>query len=365
MIIERFNINKNELVIECNNDEIMEIPGYIASLIIVAEECGVRRLLMRHPGGIPSHVSRIVQTLIERNPWIRLEDISESTENTETPVFATVSRTENFLLLRDTDTDRLYSMVVLAKRESVELAARTAYLLANIMGFPGSTAFDVRFGVYEILMNVIEHDAATDGRNWVQVQIEKKDRKLSVSIIDQSGEFDPTSEREFDLDDYVSTGKRRGLGLILMKRMYESFQYERKNGLNRIFFDRVLPSTGGGERENEMSSMEVGEFVDLGNGVTKIELKGDLDAKGALALETLMGELLEKKVLKIALDFEKVHFVSSAGIGMLLGMTSTMREEGGEVWLTRVSQQVVSVFTLLNLDDFFLVMDTEEEIVQS
>ena len=365
MIIERFDIRKSELTILCDRDEIMEIPGYIASLIIVAEECEISNLVLKHPGGIPEHISRIVQTLVKRNSSIRLEEKSDSEEGTEKPVFSPVARMKNFLLLRDNDTNRLYSMVVSSEPESVELAARMAYLLANIMGFPGSTAFDVRFGVYEILMNAVEHDSNTDDKSWVQIQLERKDRKLSVSIVDQSGEFDPTSEREFDLDDYVSTGKRRGLGLILMKRMYESFQYERKNGLNRIFFDRVLPPNDGGERENEMPSMEVGEFVDLGNGVTGIKLTGDLDAKGALALETLMGELLERKLLKVALDFEKVYFVSSAGIGMLLGMTSTMREEGGEVWLTKVSQQVVSVFALLNLDDFFLVMDTEEEILQS
>jgi anti-anti-sigma regulatory factor len=42
-----------------------------------------------------------------------------------------------------------------------------------------------------------------------------------------------------------------------------------------------------------------------------------------------------------------------------------MRDEGGEVWLTKVSKKVLSVFALLNLDDFFLVKDSEEEIVLS
>ncbi len=365
MIIERFDIRKSELTVLCGQDELQEIPGYIASLIIVAEECGVGKLVVRHPAGMPSNISRISETLIERNPWISLEETSDTGDTGEMPVFTSVTRMNNFLLLRENDTDKIYSMVVSADQESVELAARTAYLLANIMGFPGSTAFDVRFGVYEILMNVVDHDTITDERSWVQIKIERKDRKLSVAIIDPNGEFDPTGEREFDLDAYISSGKQRGLGLILMKRMYESFYYERKNGLNRIFFDRALPSTYAGDKENEMGSMEVGEFVNLENGITRIELTGDLDAKGALALEELMGELLEKNIIKVALGFEKIQFVSSAGIGMLLGLTSTMRDEGGEVWLTKVSQQVVSVFTLLNLDDYFLVMDTEEEIVLS
>jgi anti-anti-sigma factor len=147
--------------------------------------------------------------------------------------------------------------------------------------------------------------------------------------------------------------------------MYESFHYERSNGLNRILFDRALPSGEDGERKKEMPSMQVGDFVNLENGVTRIELSGDLDAKGALSLEALMSELLEKEIKNIVLDFEKVLFISSAGIGMLLGFTSTMRDEGGEVWLTHVSQQVASVFSLLNLDDFFIIKETVEEIVLS
>ncbi len=365
MIIERFNIRKGKLIIECKNTASKEIPDYIASLIFVAEECGIKELVVRHHGEISSDVSRIVKILVERNPWIRLEEMHDIEDKSEMPVFSTVSQTKNFLLLRENDTNKHYSMILLAERESVELGARMAYLLANVMGFPGSTAFEVRFGVYEILMNAVEHGTSIDSNSWIQVQIERKDHKLAVSIIDQSGEFDPTGEREFDLDEYVATGKRRGLGLILLKRMYDSFHYERTNGLNRIFFDRELPASSGEEKEAMMSSMEVGEFVDLGNGITKIELSGDLDAKGALVLETLLKELQEKKILKVALDFEKVPFISSAGIGMLLGMTSTLRDEGGEVWLTKTSQQVIAVFALLNLDDFFLIIENEDLIGQN
>ena len=73
---------------------------------------------------------------------------------------------------------------------------------------------------------------------------------------------------------------------------------------------------------------------------------------------------MDNRTLKVRLDFEKVPFVSSAGIGMLLGMTSTFRDEGGEVWLTKTSKQVLAVFALLNLDDFFLLMDEDQAIVQ-
>jgi anti-sigma B factor antagonist len=365
MIIEKYDIAKRELLILCGRDELIEVPGYIANLILIAEECRLDRLIIRHCGELPHHISRIVGTLIERNPWISVEETQDTTIDREDFAIDGITRSENFLLLREDETGEDYSMLVPADKDGAELASRSAYLIANLLGFSGTTAFNVRFGIYEILMNGVEHDMVGHELSWIQIRMSKKDQRLSVTIIDKGGEFDPTSKRKFELDEYVTGGKRRGLGLILMQKMYESFQYERKNGLNRIFFDRTLPSVTDGEKEDEMSSMQIGEFVRLDNGVTRIALSGDLDAKGALALENLMRELLEKEIHNIALDFEDVHFVSSAGIGMLLGLTSTMRDEGGEVWLTRVSQQVVSVFALLNLDDFFVIRDSEEEIVLS
>jgi anti-sigma B factor antagonist len=363
MFIEDFDIKKGRLAVRCGAEELSDIPGYITTLIIVAEECGFGTLVIRHPGGIPSDKYRIIDMFIERNTWISLNEIVESDE-AGMPIFTTITRNDHFLFLRENDSDSVYSILIPAKEESVDLAARTAYLVANVMGFPGSTAYEIRFGVYEILMNVIEHNYRAEDNEWVQIQLERKDRSLSVSIIDTNKEFDPTSAREFDLEKFISSGKRRGLGLILMKKMYESFRYERKNGLNRVVFNSSIPFDLDGERKNEMPSMKVGEFVDLGNGMTRIELSGDLDARGALVLEELMQKLLENRTFKVVLDFEKVPFISSAGIGMLLGMTSTLRDEGGEVWLTRTSQQVLAVFALLNLDDFFLLMDEDQAVVQ-
>ena len=67
--------------------------------------------------------------------------------------------------------------------------------------------------------------------------------------------------------------------------------------------------------------------------------------------------------MKVILDFEKVSFVSSAGVGVILGLVSTLREKGGEVYFVNLSPKVKSVFGLLNLDDYFKVVDADELIV--
>jgi anti-anti-sigma factor len=86
-------------------------------------------------------------------------------------------------------------------------------------------------------------------------------------------------------------------------------------------------------------------------------LNGELDAKGALVLERAMSPLIGMKTVNVVLDFGSVTFVSSAGVGMLLGLVSSIRREGGEIVLREVSPEVRSVFSLLNLDDFFNLAD--------
>ena len=113
-----------------------------------------------------------------------------------------------------------------------------------------------------------------------------------------------------------------------------------------------------------MNQFTVGEPVRTKDGSYLIVLEGDLDTKGALVMEDLMTQLLDMKMFRVIFDFEKVPFVSSAGVGILLGIVSSLREENGEVTLLNVSPKVKSVFGLLNLDDYFAIIDTQESFVE-
>ena len=89
------------------------------------------------------------------------------------------------------------------------------------------------------------------------------------------------------------------------------------------------------------------------------------DAKGALVMEDLMERLLQKQMHRIRLDFDDVPFISSAGVGILLGMASSLRAEGGDISFVNVSPKIRSVFRLLNLDDFFEITDSPQPMVES
>ncbi len=107
-----------------------------------------------------------------------------------------------------------------------------------------------------------------------------------------------------------------------------------------------------------MAQFEIGGPTPLDDGTHKLVLSGDLDAKGALLMEQMLARLLERKMFKVTLDFEKVSFISSAGVGILLGLASSVREAGGDAVFVKITPKVISVFRLLNLEDYFTIRDS-------
>jgi anti-sigma B factor antagonist len=211
-------------------------------------------------------------------------------------------------------------------------------------------------------MNIVEHGIETGADCWLKLEIGRVKERLSISITDKGMPFDPRGEAAFDIDEYVSSGRRRGLGLIMTRNLIEGLKYRSDRGINKIFFEKT--SLNADDCNDSVKEEKMREFIfteprRLSNGDYLISLKGDLDAKGALIMEDLLDDLLEKEIHNIVLDFAEVKFISSAGVGILIGVGSSMRESGGEAKITNVNQNVRSVLSLLNLDDFFNTVDIE------
>lgn len=106
-----------------------------------------------------------------------------------------------------------------------------------------------------------------------------------------------------------------------------------------------------------MTDFNVSDPKKLENGSYLITLYGYLDTSGSLLMEDLLNNLLKRNIKKIVLDFIDVSFISSAGVGILIGMVSSIREEGGEIKFKNITPKIRSVFRLLNLEDYFDIID--------
>lgn len=367
MRLEAFDTSTMTVHVSCEGTRDWDILNKLSSLVAVSADCGFGRIVFESPQRLPAPVGTALAQLAERN-GVALHTVDMSTDSMRDEFgFIVLARNPRFLCLRDYREETRYLIYLAACEENADLGARIACLLANVLGFTSLVAFEVRFSVYELLNNAFEHGLEMKSCQWVELIIEKNGEKLSVSLVDKGVAFDPTAVGQFDLERYLRSKKRRGLGLVMTRKTAGVMRYSRESGFNRTCFEKSNSIPAGNVREAKealMAQFTVGNPEKTRDGSYLIALEGDLDTKGALVMEDLMSQLLERKMFRVIFDFEKVPFVSSAGVGILLGIVSSLREESGEATFLNVSPKVRSVLRLLNLDDYFKIVDSRESVIE-
>lgn len=84
---------------------------------------------------------------------------------------------------------------------------------------------------------------------------------------------------------------------------------------------------------------------------TIVTFEGDMD----IDVTELMEEEIEPELLKskekIEIDFAKVPFVDSSGIGLLITLVKNLKDHGIEVVIKNLSPEVKTIFTFLDLPE--------------
>ena len=89
------------------------------------------------------------------------------------------------------------------------------------------------------------------------------------------------------------------------------------------------------------------------NGKALFTLEGRLDTVTAPELEQEFKAALEG-VSELTLDFEKLEYISSAGLRVLLSAQKTMNKQG-EMKLIHVSETILEIFEVTGFQDILTV----------
>ena len=87
--------------------------------------------------------------------------------------------------------------------------------------------------------------------------------------------------------------------------------------------------------------------------VLTVRYEGRLDtATSPVLAEEMEPRLADESVRHVVLDFEKVRYVSSGGIRLILATAQRMAGRGGDLKLVRVNPYIVEVLGMVGLEDF-------------
>ena len=90
---------------------------------------------------------------------------------------------------------------------------------------------------------------------------------------------------------------------------------------------------------------------------TLIEVGGQLIVGNRQLLKEQVLDQLERGDRKFRLDFSTTDYVDSSGLGVLVTLSKKIREQGGQLSLVGLSEDLRTLFELTKLDTLFIFSD--------
>jgi anti-anti-sigma factor len=100
------------------------------------------------------------------------------------------------------------------------------------------------------------------------------------------------------------------------------------------------------------------------DGVVILEIVGRLDADTAPEAEKHIKELLAAGTTRLLLDMEKLEYISSAGLRVVLMAVKDLRGKQGKIVLCSLNEYVREVFEVSNFTSIIPIAETVEEALK-
>ena len=107
--------------------------------------------------------------------------------------------------------------------------------------------------------------------------------------------------------------------------------------------------------------MELGIRTDRDGSIATVTLEGEVDVYTAPRLKEELVTLLDGGCTSIIVDLEKVAFIDSSGLGVLVGALRRAREKDGVVRLVCTRDSVLKIFRITGLDKVFPIFSDAAE----
>mgnify|MGYP006302392619 CR=1 FL=1 len=99
------------------------------------------------------------------------------------------------------------------------------------------------------------------------------------------------------------------------------------------------------------------------DGITVVDVAGVVDTSTTLTLDERLTNLLRDGRYRLVVNMADVTYVSSAGWGLFISLLQKTREQGGDIKLAALSNEVRNVFNLLAFSNLIASYKSVDEAV--
>jgi anti-sigma B factor antagonist len=96
-------------------------------------------------------------------------------------------------------------------------------------------------------------------------------------------------------------------------------------------------------------------------GVLVIEVEGQLIVGNRQELKQKVLDSIDTGERKFLIDFTRTGYIDSSGLGVLVSLSKKIRDEGGDLKLAGLNEDLRTLFELTKLDTLFSISDTPAE----
>lgn len=108
------------------------------------------------------------------------------------------------------------------------------------------------------------------------------------------------------------------------------------------------------ETEGENSNMQVDLVFDDNKNIWNAEISGQIDVYTAPQLKESLSETYNSgKNADLSLDFANLEYIDSTGLGVLIGVLKNLKQNGNQVSIKGMRENVKKVFVITGLDKIF------------
>jgi anti-sigma B factor antagonist len=117
--------------------------------------------------------------------------------------------------------------------------------------------------------------------------------------------------------------------------------------------------------------MALEEFVDLKldhhtkEGIEIVDVEGEIDVYTAPRLRELLIELVNSGFYQLVVNMEKVEFLDSTGLGVLVGGLKRVRARDGSLDLVCTQERILKIFRITGLTKVFGIHDSVDDAIKA
>ena len=104
---------------------------------------------------------------------------------------------------------------------------------------------------------------------------------------------------------------------------------------------------------------------EIENKISILDIVGEIDLYNAPDIKETIKKSIDKGNIYIVINLDKVSYIDSSGIGVLISSLTNLKKIGGELKIINVYAPILKVFKMTKLDKFFDICETEEEAVKN